>query len=118
VLTIACKTAPTRTVTWADVPAGGMIVADGPKEDRYAVHEFETPMGRAFHVEKHGPRGGDGHVYDVLIAPEPQNDQCGCMGFLHRGSCRHRDGLRALLDCRAEEAAYRNKSHDADPMPF
>jgi len=88
---------PIRTIRRAIVPAGGFIIREGWREDRYACREFDSPMGRAFHVEKHGPRGGDGHVYDVLITANARECRCDCLGFLHHGHCRHVEGLRALL---------------------
>jgi hypothetical protein len=84
---------PARTVRWADVPAGGIVVRVGPVEDRYAVTEFDSPLGRAFHVQKLGPRGGA--EYDVLLADD--GHRCDCLGFEHTGSCRHVEALTALL---------------------
>ena len=85
----------TRTVRWAEVPAGGIVIREGHKEDRYAVREFDSPMGRAFHVEKFGPRGGT--AYDVLLAADQRQHLCDCLGFLHTGHCRHVDSLAVLL---------------------
>jgi len=87
---------PVRTVRWADVPAGGIVIREGVIEDRYAVTEFDSPLGRAFHLSKLGPRGCSADTeHDVLLADD--GCRCDCRGFEHRGSCRHVAALAALL---------------------
>ncbi len=86
---------PERTVRWADVPAGGIVIRVGQVEDRYAVTELECPIGRHFHLTKLGPRGGDGHEHDVLLAHD--GHQCSCPGHAYRGTCLHVEALTALL---------------------
>jgi hypothetical protein len=111
-LTRSRQQKPICTIRPAIVPAGGFIIREGWKEDRYACREFDSPLGRAFHVEKQGPRGGDGHVYDVLIAADPRECQCDCLGFLQHGHCRHVDGLRALLGPIGAAAASQPTRHN------
>ncbi|HEY1378566.1 MAG TPA: SWIM zinc finger family protein [Gemmataceae bacterium] len=97
---------PVRTIRWLD-PAGHTVFAicetkAGTRtpaytvEDVYTVTELESPLGRAFHLVKHGPRGGTPDTeHDVLLAED--GCRCDCRGFEHYGHCRHVEGLTALL---------------------
>ncbi len=101
---------PARTVRWADVPAGGIVIRVGQVEDRYAVTEFDSPLGRAYHLSKLGPRGGT--EYDVLLAAD--GHQCGCRAHSFRGTCRHVEALTALIGRPVPAAAGRNDTADLD----
>src|SRR5262249_28321117 len=119
---------PVRTVRWVD-PAGHTVLAIAERkagsrkpayviEDVYTVAEFDSPLGRAFHLTKHGRRGGlPAPEHDVLLAVNPQDCRCDCKGFEHAGRCRHVAGLQALIGAAtiAPPAA-----DDADPAdaPF
>src|SRR4051812_11564652 len=97
---------PVRTIRWID-PVGrtvfaicerkaGVRVPAYTVEDVYTVTELDSPLGRAFHLEKHGPRGGTPDTtHDVLLAAD--GNRCDCRGFERYGYCRHVQGLTALL---------------------
>ncbi|MBL8797976.1 MAG: hypothetical protein JNM56_29025 [Planctomycetia bacterium] len=61
------------------------------KEDFYAAVELATDYGRGFSVHKEG----EPNAYDVLL--DNRHSTCECPGFAYRGSCRHLQGLHALI---------------------
>ncbi len=97
---------PARTIRWLD-PANRTVFAIAETkagtrtpaytvEDVYTLTELDSPLGRAFHLVKHGPRGGTPDTeHDVLLAED--GCRCDCRGFEHHGHCRHVEGLTALL---------------------
>src|SRR3954468_13879574 len=88
---------PVRTIRWVDSVNRTVFAIAETKagartpaytiEDVYTLTEFDSPLGRAFHLEKHGPRGGAEHTHDVLLAAD--GCRCDCKGFTHYGHCRH-----------------------------
>src|SRR5689334_21356921 len=97
---------PLRTIRWIDAANRTVFAICEQKagtrtpaytvEDVYTVAKIDSPLGMAFHLEKHGPRGGTPDTaHDVLLADD--GDACDCKGFAHHGHCRHISGLRALL---------------------
>jgi hypothetical protein len=80
------------------ISPGRAIITVGKYEAEYTVTEFIVPAredespGRGFRCEKFG-----GEVYDIFLAQNGQDDTCDCRGFEAHGHCKHRGGLKALL---------------------
>ena len=73
---------------------GIVRITVGKEHADYFLTEIPADFGRGFKVEKIGL-----HVtepgYHVNIDGEKRS--CECKGFLHRGKCRHADGLAAPI---------------------
>jgi hypothetical protein len=73
---------------------GQILIRVGKVEREYTVAEFPCGIeGRGFRCERFGAQ-----AYDVLLAKNGQDDRCDCLGFEAHGNCKHRDGLKTLLE--------------------
>lgn len=112
------KTYSVRSVSWTPMDrrlnqlapgrtVGVMTISEsrtlsGPaKSDRYLVREHPLPgcsPGRRFQVQKAKQEGKEHETYYVLVPPRGiGTGECQCTGFLHYGSCRHEQGILALV---------------------
>ena len=80
--------------------AGELVVHTDRASVAYAVTEFPTDWpGRGFRLAKL-TTGTDpqGESYSVFCArSEPRADVCDCKGFTYKATCKHCDGVRALV---------------------
>lgn len=101
----ATKSSKHSGIRWtpAETTAGGIItILTDRSATEYAVVPFPAYGGRGFHLAKITPgTDAEAESYDVFCeAMDPAFDTCECKGFLHRGTCKHRDACRALIENR------------------
>lgn len=86
---------PARMVRLHVHPTGsgtGLIeLTVGKDAAEYFLTELPADFGRGFQLDKIGGPA----TYAVHL--DGAEKRCECMGFLHRGRCKHADGLAALI---------------------
>jgi hypothetical protein len=86
----------------SDSSAGVLAITVGKDEGVYAIRSIPAAFGVAYHLikgelveqEDNTLRLCDAAHYDVCL--NGQQSSCECKGFLHRGRCKHVDGLTTL----------------------
>jgi hypothetical protein len=80
---------------------GIVRITAGTLSSLYCVRPLDTEFGIAYRLIKEDvvTVNGEQHleiqdVYDVLL--DGERSTCECKGFLHRGRCKHLDGLKTL----------------------
>lgn len=86
-----------RTIQLVRTPAidgvGIFQIIIGSKASLYAFHEIRCDIGgRGFALH----RLGLGNLYYARVG-RPEDCSCECLGFLRHGSCKHIEGLTALI---------------------
>lgn len=90
---VAPKTRGIRLTTPAPEKPGDcfcVAITDGGT-DHYLCREQPCPRGRQFEVRKENEEDG---YFVVLDGPD---SRCSCKGCQYRGTCRHIQGINALI---------------------
>lgn len=80
--------------------AGVLVIHTDRASVTYAVSEFPCDWpGRGFHLAKQtSGTDPESESYSVFCAKSgPAGDQCECRGWVFKGTCKHRDAMRAIL---------------------
>jgi hypothetical protein len=101
------RSKPARSIRWltspisSKKPYGAIRIVCGPLVTDYFLTEIGAAEGRGFELEKvnDAPTGQPTGRYHVLLAHDGHHT-CSCPGGSYRNSCKHIDGLAALLQPR------------------
>lgn len=89
------------------------VYEDGKAEaDAYEIREIGSDCGRGFRLTKTTTEGEGldarivrGNTYECHLAGDGQQS-CGCKGFAFRGTCRHVEAIRSLIDMQVISGGY------------